>query len=211
MSFTLAVGRPTIADRILRRSLATDLVLIVAGTALTAGAAQLSIPMWPVPITGQTFAVLLVGTALGPVRGALSMALYLVLGVVGLPIFTGAASGSLIGMTSGGYIVGFVFAAALVGALAQREWDRRVLGTLVSFLAGTVVIYAFGLPWLYVTLATFPDAVLTQYFGTTDLVQATLTGGLYPFLLGDAAKALVAAALLPLGWRLVRAVERDDS
>lgn len=212
MSLTLAIGRPTLADRIVSRHLATDIALIAAGTGLTTIAAQLSIPMWPVPITGQTFAVLLVGTVLGSMRGLLSMGLYLVLGLVGLPVFTPQADGShLTGLTAvlgptGGYLVGFLLAAALVGWLAQRQWDHRVLGTLLAFVAGTVAIYAVGLPWLYATLSQLQ---------VPNPLQATLQGGLYPFLLGDGLKAIVAAGLLPLTWRLVRradeaAAERDD-
>lgn len=195
MSITLAVGRPTLADRLFARSLVTDLVLIAAGTALTAAMAQLVIPMWPVPITGQTFAVLLTGATLGAVRAAISMALYLVLGVVGLPIFADHGSGGIIGSPSGGYLLGFIVAAALVGWLAQREWDRKVLGTFLAFAAGTVVIYAFGLPWLYVVLAGL---------GVPDTFSATIDGGLVPFLIGDTIKALLAAGLLPLTWWAVR-------
>ena len=203
-SLSLAIGRPTLADRVFSRSLVTDLVLIAAGTALTAAMAQLVIPLWPVPITGQTFAVLFVGATLGAVRGALSMLLYLVLGVVGLPIFAEGGSGGLIGSTSGGFVIGFIAAAALTGWLAQLEWDRKVLRTFVSFAAGTVVIYAFGLPWLYAVLTTFPAELMTQYFGTTDVLQATISGGILPFLLGDTIKAVIAAALLPLVWFAIR-------
>lgn len=210
-NLTLAVGRPTLADRLFARSLATDLVLIAAGTALTSIAAQLTIPLWPVPITGQTFAVLVVGSTLGAVRGALSMALYLVLGVAGLPVFAAGGHGSLLTSTSGGFVVGFIFAAALTGWLAQREWDRKVVGTFLSFAAGTVVLYAFGLPWLYTVLGTFPAASLTQYFGTTNLLQATITGGVLPFLIGDAAKALLAAAILPASWRLIRRADANKT
>jgi biotin transport system substrate-specific component len=128
------------------------------------------------------------------------MALYLVLGVIGLPIFTDGGSGSLVGMTSGGYVIGFVFAAALVGWLAQREWDHRIVGTAVSFLAGSAVMYLFGLPWLYVTL---------QGLGIVDPLGATLAGGLYPFLLGDALKAVVAATVLPLTWNLVARADAE--
>ncbi|MDM4763132.1 biotin transporter BioY [Galbitalea sp. SE-J8] len=213
MSLSLAIGRPTLADRIFSRSLATDLVLVAAGAGLTAIAAQVSVPMWPVPLTGQTFAVLLAGTVLGSARGALSMALYLGLGLVGLPVFTPQADGShLTGLAAvagptGGYLVGFVLAAALVGWLAQREWDHRALGTLLAFVAGTVVIYAVGLPWLLVALSGL---------GLPHPLEATLAGGLYPFLLGDGLKAVVAAGLLPLTWSLVRradraAAERRDS
>ncbi len=208
-TLTLAPGRPTLVDRLLTRSLLTDIVLVVVGTAVTEVAAQLVIPVWPVPITGQTFAVLLVGTVLGPLRGALSMVLYLVLGVVGLPIFAAGHHGSLLGYTSGGFVVGFIFAAALVGWLAQRQWDHKVLRTFVSFVAGTVVMYAFGLPWLYVVLSAFPQATLVQVFHTSSVLQATIIGGVVPFLIGDAIKAIVAAGLLPLSWKLVnRADER---
>ena len=202
-NLTLSLGRPTLADRLFSRSLALDLVLVAAGTALTAVAAQLVIPLWPVPITGQTFAVLFVGATLGATRAALSMGLYLVLGVVGLPVFAAGGSGGLIGSTSGGFVIGFIFAAALVGWLAQREWDRKVVGTFVAFAAGTVVMYAFGLPWLYAVLTTFPAEVMTQYFGTTDVLSATVTGGLLPFLIGDTLKAILAAAILPLSWKLI--------
>lgn len=189
-NLTLAAGRPTLIDRVLSRGLVTDLVLIAAGAAFTSIAAQIAVPLWPVPMTMQTFAVLLVGTTLGAVRGALSMALYLVLGVAGLPVFSDAESGSLFALASGGYIVGFILAAFLVGWLAQRQWDRKVLGTAVSFLAGTVAIYAIGLPWLAgVTGGTLPQI---------------LEWGLYPFLIGDALKVLLAAALFPLSWRAVR-------
>ncbi len=209
-TLTLALARPTLADRLLRRTLVTDVALVAAGTALTAAAAQLVIPLWPVPITGQTFAVLLVGTVLGPVRGAISMAFYLVLGVVGLPIFAAGGHGGLFTSTSGGFVVGFIFAAALVGWLAQRTWDHRILGTFVSFAAGTAVMYAFGLPWLYTVLSTFPPATMTQFFGTTNVLQATIVGGMLPFLLGDLLKAIVAAALLPLSWKLVNRADRGD-
>ena len=209
-TLTLALARPTLADRLLRRTLVTDVALVAGGTALTAAAAQLVIPLWPVPITGQTFAVLLVGTVLGPVRGAISMALYLVLGVVGLPIFAAGGHGDLFTSTSGGFVVGFIFAAALVGWLAQRTWDHRILGTFVSFAAGTAVMYAFGLPWLYTVLSAFPPATMAKFFGTTNVLQATIVGGMLPFLLGDLLKAIVAAALLPLSWKLVNRADRGD-
>ncbi len=113
-TLTIAVGRPTIADRLFSRTLALDLVLVAAGAALTSIAAQIAIPLWPVPVTMQTLAVLLVGVSLGAVRGALSMVLYAVLGVVGLPVFSDASSGfSVIAGPTGGYIVGFIFAAGV--------------------------------------------------------------------------------------------------
>jgi biotin transport system substrate-specific component len=209
LSITLASGRPTLADRLFTRHLVTDAVLVASGTGLTAVAAQLTVPMWPVPISGQTFAVLLVGTVLGASRGALSMVLYLVLGMIGLPIFADGTSGSLFSLTSGGFIVGFIAAAAFVGWLAERQWDHAVLRTALAFVGGTVIMYAFGLPWLYSMLGALPAESLSQFFGTTDVLQATLTGGLYPFLIGDVLKAVVAALLLPITWKLVR--RADDA
>lgn len=193
-NITLAASRPVLADRIGSRTLATDVALIAAGAALTAGAAQIVIPMWPVPITGQTFAVLFVGATLGSLRGALSMLLYVGLGVAGFPVFAegGAGLAKLAGPT-GGYMIGFVLAAALVGWLAQKQWDRKVLGTIGAFLAGTAVIYAVGLPWLSVALGQL---------GYPNDLTATLQAGLYPFIPGDLIKALAAGGLLPLVWKL---------
>jgi biotin transport system substrate-specific component len=201
VSLSLAPSRPVLADRVLPRSLAIDAALVVGGAALTAGLAQLSIPMWPVPMTGQTFAVLLVGTVLGSLRGSLSMALYLVVGVLGAPIFADHHSGSLFALTSGGFVIGFVAAAALVGWLAQREWDRRIVGTVVSFAAGTVVMYAFGLPWLAISLGNLGPAVWHGLLGYGSLGAAVWGAGVLPFLVGDAVKAVAAGLLLPAAWK----------
>jgi len=196
-TLSIAYGRPTLADRIFSRSIVTDIILIAAGTALTSILAQIAIPLWPVPITGQTFAVLFVGATLGVTRAVLSMVLYMAIGLLGLPVFAPQADGShltglaaLLGPT-GGYLIGFILATAFVGWLAQREWDRKWLRTLLAFVGGTVLIYAIGLPWLYVALTNLhaPNAL-----------QATLIGGLYPFLIGDALKAIFAAVLLPVVW-----------
>jgi len=174
--------------------------MVVAGAALTAGAAQLVIPMWPVPITGQTFAVLLVGTTLGALRGALSMVLYIALGAIGLPVFTeGSAGWHVIAGPTGGYLIGFVLAAILTGWLAQRSWDRKVVGAGVAFLAGTAVIYAVGLPWLSVALGQL---------GYPNDLGATLQSGLMPFIPGDILKAAVAGALLPVTWKLVSRTQK---
>lgn len=189
------------------RAVAVDSALVLTGTALVAAAAQIAVPFWPVPLTGQTFAVLLVGTALGPARGAASLALYLALGVIGLPVFTGGASGSLLSLTTGGFIIGFIAAAALVGWLARRAWDRKVLGMFVSYLAGSAVIYLFGLPWLYASLANFGEAVWSGAMGYDSVLAATIGAGFVPFIIGDIVKALLAAALVPLAWKGVRALD----
>ena len=189
-------------------ALTVDAALVVAGTALVAVAAQIAVPFWPVPLTAQTFAVLLVGTVLGPLRGAVSLALYLVLGVVGLPIFSGGASGSLFALTTGGYIIGFVAAAALTGWLARRAWDRRVVGMFVTYLAGSVAIYAFGRPWRYVSLQGLGPSVWHGARGYSSLLLATLGAGFVPFLLGDVAKAVFAALLVPAAWKGVAVLDR---
>jgi biotin transport system substrate-specific component len=202
MTSLAPASRPLVlVDRVFPRSVVTNILLVLAGTGLVALCAQIIIPMVPVPITMQTFAVLFVGTVLGPARGAVALALYLVLGVAGLPIFAGGTSGNLFALSSGGYIVGFVAAAVVVGWLANLKWDRHVLKTLISFLAGTVVIYAFGLPWLYFSLQSYGEAVWSAYGDT--LLVATLMAGLVPFLIGDALKALLAAGLLPGTWKLL--------
>lgn len=186
-SITVAAGRPTLADRLFARSWATDLLLIAAGAGLTAALAQVAVPLWPVPITGQTLAVLLVGGTLGAARGTLSMLLYAVLGIVGLPIFSdGSAGFGVIAGPTGGYIVGFVFAAAFTGWLAQRSWDKKFLRAALSFLGGTVVTFVFGLSWLAIDLHLS--------------LEQTLQGGLYPFIIGGIVKALIAAALIPSVW-----------
>jgi len=179
--------RLVLADRVFPRTPFTDGPGLVAGAALVTVLAQVAIPLWPVPITGQTLAVLLVGSTLGAVRGAISMVLYALLGLVGLPVFSDGSHGAgvLFGAT-GGYIVGFIISAALVGWLAERQWDRKILKAIVTFVAGSVVVFAVGLPWLAVVLHT-------------DL-PTTLQYGLYPFIIGGIIKAAIAAGLLPLAW-----------
>jgi len=169
-------------------TLRRDVAVVLLGSWLVALAAQVTIPLQPVPITGQTFGVLLIGAALGFRRGALALAAYLVQGALGLPFFAGGAGGlaRLLGPT-GGYLIGFVFAAALVGALAERGWDRRFLSTLAAMALGNLVIYAFGLPWL------------AQFAGWEKVAAL----GLLPFLPGDALKMLLAAVTLPALWAWV--------
>jgi biotin transport system substrate-specific component len=190
MSLQLS-ARPTLIDNVLPRSLASDVALVFAGAVLTAVAAQVAIPMWPVPITGQTFAVLLVGAVLGASRGALSMLTYLFLGAAGLPVFTGAVSGITFGTTFG-YLVGFIAAAAVVGWFSQLNWHKKVSGVITSFAIGNAVIYLFGLPWLAFALSN-----LSLPSDAASVVMA----GLVPFLVGDATKIVLAAAALPLAWK----------
>jgi biotin transport system substrate-specific component len=180
-----------------RGGLLTDALLVCAGAAFVALAAQVSIHLGftPVPITGQTFAVLLVAAAYGTVRGTASLLLYLLLGIAGAPVYAGHKHGwdVFVGAT-GGYIVGFVLAAALTGYLAERGWDRRFSSAVTVMLTGNVVIYACGLLWLHHSLGVnWPS---------------TLEDGLYPFVPGDVIKLYLAALALPGAWRLVERVKR---
>lgn len=185
----LEPGPMILADALLGRSLTKDVLLVVGGAALTGLLAQLYIPLRPVPVTGQTLAVLLVGSSLGRTRGAAAMVAYLGLGVVGVPWFSEAGSGfAAIAGPSGGYLVGFVLSAALTGWLAERAWDRTPVKAVFTFVAGTVSVFALGLPWLAFSLHL-------------DLT-GTLEAGLYPFLIGGAVKAAIATALLPVAWKL---------
>jgi biotin transport system substrate-specific component len=167
-----------------------DTILVLIGVLIVSICAQVFVPIKPVPFTGQTFGVLLVGGALGFRRGGLSLGLYLLLGVIGLPIFAQAKSGvDVVFGTSGGYIVGFLLAGAVVGKLAELGWDRQIAGSLGAMLIGTAVIYAVGLPWLGIV-------------GRLSL-QDTIAFGLTPFLVWDAAKLAVAAGLFPAAWWFV--------
>ncbi len=176
-----------------RGGLITDVVLVALGATLITAAAQVSIPLpfTPVPITGQTFAVLLVGTALGSLRGGASGATYVLLGVAGAPVYADGAHGfGVLTGSTGGYLIGFPVAAALAGYLAEQRWDRRFSSAIGAMLTGNLVIYLIGLPWLAVVLDTS--------------LEQTLVYGLYPFVPGDVLKLYLAAALLPAAWRLVR-------
>lgn len=192
-----APRRLVLADRVFPRHLVVDATLVVLGAALVGGLAQLYVDIEPVPITGQTLAVLLVGSTLGAVRGAISMVVYALLGVVGIPWFSEASSGwGVIIGSSGGYIVGFIFAAFLVGWLSERSWDRKIFKALATFAGGTLVVFAFGLPWLA--------------FVTGAGVEQTLEWGLYPFILGGVLKAVLAAGLLPAAWWGANKLEKRD-
>ncbi|WP_267245477.1 biotin transporter BioY [Streptomyces sp. PR69] len=166
-----------------------DAALVVGGAALTGLAAQLAVqpPGFAVPITGQTFAALLVGTALGARRGFLSLGLYLLAGIAGAPWFAGGASGFAV--PSLGYVIGMVLAAAAVGALARRGADRSVLRMAGAMALGSALIYAVGVPYL----------ALATGMSLTEAVAA----GMVPFLIGDAVKAGLAMGAVPAAWKLL--------
>lgn len=166
------------------------IVLIAAGSVLMTVSAKLTVPFWPVPLSMQTFAALLIGAAYGWRLGGITVLAYLAQGAMGVPVFAGAGAGLpyLLGPT-GGYLLGFIVAAMAVGWLAERGWDRRVLTTLAAMVIGNLVIYALGVGWL------------TTIVGS---VERAFALGLLPFLLGDALKIALATALLPYAWSLIQ-------
>ena len=195
MPSTAALSRPVLADAI-PGARVRDVLLVVAGALLTAACAQISIhvPGSPVPVTGQTFAVVLAGASLGSVRGGLSQLLYLALGLV-TPVYAGGAQGSgvLFG-ASGGYIVGFVIAGFVIGAIAERGGDRRVLSAFAAFALGQLVIFGVGVPWLKVSASLSWGSAIHEGFTI--------------FILGGVIKAALAGLLTPSAWRILRALNR---
>lgn len=179
---------------------ATNLLLVITGALLIALTANFVVPIpgSPVPVTGQTFSVLLVGGALGLRRGAAASLLYLAMGLV-LPVYAGHASGldtivsrdggTLVFGATGGYLLGFVAASAMVGWLAECGWDRRYGGAVLAMLIGNAVIYLVGIPWL----------ILATGFS----LEQAIAAGLTPFIVGDLLKLFLAAALFPVAWWMV--------
>ncbi|MGA8980581.1 MAG: biotin transporter BioY [Pedococcus sp.] len=190
----IALPRNRVLADVIPGGLVRDAVLVLSGAAFVGLLAQFAIPLsfTPVPLTLGTFAALLTGATLGSVRGLLSIGLYLMAGMAGVPWFAGHSSGY--GFPSFGYIIGFVAAGALVGWLAQRGADRTVTRTAATMVLGSLVIYAIGLPYLMATTGM-------------DL-QTGLAKGVVPFLVGDAIKVAAAAGLLPAAWKLVQRVEQ---
>jgi biotin transport system substrate-specific component len=190
MSTAVAVPPRVLAD-LVPRVRARDAVLVLAATALTALCAQLSfyLPGNPVPVTLQTFAVLLSGAALGANRGASAMLLYIALGVIGLPVYADGKHGvDIVTGVTGGYLIGFLMAAYVVGRLSEARLDRRPLTALPLFLIGSAIIYVIGVPWLAVSA--------DQGLGWA------LSNGFVDFIPGDLVKAAAAAGLLPAAWKL---------
>lgn len=184
------------------RALGRDAFLVLAFSLLTALSAQLAIPLrfTHVPITGQTFGVLLTGALLGPRLGLAAMALYLLEGGAGLPFFAGGAGGAAaLAGPSGGYLLAYPFAAGLVGWLAERGWDRKPGTMLLAMLLGSLVIFALGALQLSFFPPFRPGAALAAHMGLPE----AMVEGVLPFLPGDTVKALLAAGLLPAGWKLL--------
>lgn len=182
----------------LRGTRVRDLALVLGGTVFIAASAQIAIPLpfSPVPLTGQTLAVLLTGASLGARLATSSTALYLAAALAGLPVLAPTETGGhltgadVLRMPTLGYVIGFVLAAFIVGRLAERGYTRSAARTVLAMLVGNTVIYALGLLWLHRALsATWAD---------------TISWGLTPFLLGDTVKVFIAAGLLPTAWRVIR-------
>ena len=173
--------------------LAAKIFLVVVGSLLLAASAQFKIPLYPVPVTGQTLVVLLIGMTYGPRLGGVTVATYLLQGSLGLPVFAGGAFGiaTLLGPT-GGYLFGFLAASVVMGFLAERGMGRHIISTLIAMMIGNGVIYMMGATWL------------ANFIG----VEKSLASGVLPFLYGDALKLIVAAGLMPLAWRLVKSFQK---
>ena len=173
-------------------SVLTNATLIAGGAIFLAALAQISIPVpgSPVPVTGQTLGVLLIGTTYGSGLGLATFAMYLLAGIAGAPVFAGASSGieKITGAT-GGYLIGMMVATFLLGVLAKRQLDQRFLTALPTMLIGTITIFAFGLFWLH-------------YFTGNDW-NWTISAGLVPFIFGEILKIVIAGTSLPVVWRFV--------
>ena len=172
-----------------KSALTYDLGVVLAGSALLALSARLSFHLGPIPFTGQTLAVVLLGALLGSRRAVASVAAYLLEGAMGAPVFAGGAFGvAYMAGPTGGYMAGFLAAAWLTGSLAERGWDRDRLTSIAAMAIGNAAIYVFGIAWL------------ACYMG----LGAAVMTGLVPFVVGDAVKLAAAGCLLPLGWKMIK-------
>jgi biotin transport system substrate-specific component len=202
-------SRRVLADVIARpsargRAFALDAALVLTGAAVVAVLAQVSIPLWPVPITGQTLGVIVVGAALGSRRGAAAMITYLLVGLAGLPVFadfTGTIAA--VAKPSFGYVIGFVFAAFVAGWFAERAWDRRPALAFLGFAIASLMPFLFGIPYLAFILNVVMGADLT--------FLQILEAGLFPFIVGGIIKAGLAALIIPGAWALVRKADAHKS
>lgn len=194
--------RRVLADVIARpssraRALATDAALVLAGVALVALLAKVSFFIGPIPITGQTLGVIIVGAALGATRGAAALTTYMLLGLAGLPIFAGPIAGPAYVLSpSFGFILGFIPAAFVAGWFAQRAWDRRPVLAFVGFVAASIIPFLIGVPYLAV--------ILTAVVGQEISFASVMAAGVLPFIIPGLIKAAFAALLVPGAWWLVR-------
>lgn len=193
--------RPVLVDAILPRAGAmTDVVPVLAGAALVALLAQVTIPLPIVPITGQTLGVLVVGAALGARRGAAALTTYMLAGLAGLPVFAGfTGTIAAVATPSFGFILGFIPAAFLAGWFAERTWDRRLWLAMVGFVAASIVPFLVGVPYM--------AYILNVVMGAGYDLGGIIAVGVTPFIAGGLVKAAIAAIVIPAAWRSVRALD----
>lgn len=198
-------SRRVLADVITRptsraRAFALDAALVATGAAVVALLAQVSIPLWPVPITGQTLGVIVVGAALGSRRGAAALITYLLVGLAGLPVFADfTGSIAAVAKPSFGFVLGFIVSAFVAGWFAERAWDRRPALAFLGFAAASIVPFLFGIPYMAL--------ILNVVMGLDYSFGGLLEVGLLPFILGGVVKAGLAALVIPAAWALVRKVD----
>lgn len=177
-----------------------DAALILIGAGFVALLAQLEIPLWPVPITGQTLGVIVVGATLGAWRGAAALTTYMLVGLAGLPVFAGfTGTVAALGKPSFGFIVGFIFSAFVAGWFAERAWDRKPALAFAGFAIASVIPFLFGVPYM--------AFILNAVMGAGMDFWQILAVGVVPFLLGGVIKAGLAALIIPGAWAAVRAVD----
>ena len=197
--------RRVLADVIARpssraRAFALDAGLVIAGATIVALLAQVEIPLWPVPITGQTLGVIVVGAALGAWRGAAALTTYMLVGLAGLPVFAGfTGTVAAIGKPSFGFVIGFIFSAFVAGWFAERAWDRRPALAFLGFAIASLMPFLFGIPYL--------AFILNVVMGLDLSFVQILEAGLFPFIIGGIIKAGLAALIIPGAWALVRKVD----
>jgi biotin transport system substrate-specific component len=191
---TLAVSRPTMIDRLWPETASPALrwaVLIAVGSLLLTASAKAQVPMWPVPMTMQSFVALVLGMAYGSRLAGATVAIYLFQGAIGLPVFAGTPEKGIglayLAGPTGGYLIGFLVSAVAVGWLAERGWDRSLLRSAAAMTIGTALLFVLGVSWL---------AVLIGW-------EKAIAAGLVPFLLGSVLKLALAATILPVCWTVL--------
>ncbi|MDF2491441.1 MAG: BioY protein [Microbacterium sp.] len=206
MSVAVPASGRVLADIITRpstraRAFAVDAAVVLAGVAVVALLAKVSFFIGPVPITGQTAGVIIVGAALGARRGAASMVAYLLAGLAGLPVFAGAVAGpAYVLMPSFGFVLGFIPAAFVAGWFAERAWDRRPVRAFLGFVAASIVPFLVGVPYMAL--------ILGVVMGESVSFASVMASGVVPFIVPGLLKAAFVALLLPVVWALVRRVDR---
>lgn len=173
-----------------------NIALIVGGAVLLALSSYMSIPLWPVPITMQTYVVTVIGMTYGWKRAGATIATFMTAGAIGLPVFARGITGLFFHLPTGGYIFGFLVSAIVLGYLADtRHWDRKVITAMLAMFMGTIIIFLFGLTWLAVSVSSL------------DSINTVLQAGLYPFIIGGIIKASMAGLTVPFLWKIIQSLD----